>query len=41
MVIPTDSSATRNVFKVEDGKLVFIVPKQDDLIPSPDDRDEN
>lgn len=39
--IPTDSSATRNVFKVEDGKLVFIVPKQDDLVPSPDDRDEN
>lgn len=39
--IPTDSSATRNVFKVEDGKLVFIVPKQDDLVPSPDERDEN
>lgn len=39
--IPTDSSATRNVFQVEDGKLVFIVPKQDDLVPAPDGRDEN
>ncbi len=38
--IPTDSSATRNLFEVENGNLVFIIPKQDDLIPPADSGDD-